>query len=81
MYSLIFLAAFLTSSYLWHTRREPAARVVLTIVIVAGCIIFSMSLKDAAWHDVNSAYTSAMITVLLVELYIKLGRFEVKAKK
>jgi uncharacterized protein (UPF0333 family) len=81
MYTIIFIAAFLTASYLWHINKLLMARIAYALLFLVGIIVSSMVISYHQWQDVNSAFFTAMLIALLVELYIKLGRFEVKAKK
>jgi hypothetical protein len=78
MYTILFVAALLLAGYLQHTRKVLAARVVFAFVIVAGFALVTASISDQRWHSAVSGLYTALITIMLVELYIKLGRFEIK---
>jgi uncharacterized membrane protein len=78
MYTIIFTAALLLADYLQRTGKTLAGRIVFGCVVVAGFMVSSLSIQDNRWWSAFTSLITAVIIVALVELYIKLGRFEVK---
>jgi hypothetical protein len=82
MYLIIFIAAFIVSGYLQHTRRVLAGRTMFAFIMLIGFAVSSLSFSDQRWHYMLSAFFTALIIYMLAELYVTMiNRFEVKAKE
>jgi hypothetical protein len=78
MYTIIFVVAFLVVGYLQHTHKALAARAVFALVMLAGFALVTASMSDHRWQNAVSGLYTALIIVVLVELYVKINGFEVK---